>query len=547
MISDLPSSAKLIFLCGPNGSGKSSLFDGMRSFFLRSNGTGHVPNDDYLMKIMTNELASEIFPSQTMPGPNGQTIAMPSPRSSYSAIQFHSSGEAAVSGPNSSTSIRPANLMPGQLHPNSFYFRSAHRNEAEFSMSSIGGQPRNMRPDMEGLRAIDNDAAVSRNYARLVTNSVEDLWTKGQGATTFDEYRTKTIGKVSGHLERLFPGLLFTGIGNPLNNGTFKFDKGGSSDFPYRDLSSGEKAAFDLLLDVFSRQNALVDTVMCIDEPEAHLNARVHGDLLNALFEGVSEKSQLWLASHSIGMMRRARDLSFAYPGSVVFLDFEGHDFDKAVTLGPVSPDRDLWKRALKVALDDIGDLVAPEHIVVCEGEDSAKSLDAECYGKIFGRTHPEAQFVPGGANSEIATDRRGYAYLVGRLTPGAIVTRLVDRDDKSASEVIELLPIKTLHRRNIESYLFADDVLERFAESVEANSWQRIKPLIDQALADAVGRGNPPDDRKPAAPAIYNVLRRELELVGMGSTANALAKERLVHLITPDSEGYKELEAAIF
>ena len=545
-IADLPVSAKLIFLCGPNGSGKSSLFDGMRSFFLRNSGTGHAPDDSYLLKFMTDELAAEIFPSHSMQGPDGQTITMPTPRNSSSTIDFHPLSSAPLSRHGGILGSSPLHIQ-AKFTPSSFYFRSAHRNEAEFLTSSIGGGPQNFRPDMAGLRAIDNDAAVSRNYQRLVTNSIDDLWSGGKNSTTFEEYRVGTIGKIARGLESLFPGLEFTGIGNPLSSGTFKFKKGLSKDFPYRDLSSGEKAAFDLLLDVFSRQSDLSDTVMCIDEPEAHLNARVHGDLLGILFDAVAEDSQLWIASHSIGMMRRARDLALRHPGEVVFIDFEGHDFDRPVRLTPVPPDRDLWIRALKVALDDLGDLVAPEHVVVCEGEVSTKSLDAECYGKIFAHTHPGTQFVPGGANSEVASDRRGYAYLLNRLTPGAKMTRLVDRDDKSPSEIVTMMPVRTIRRRNIEAYLFADANLERFAESTETGSWLRIKAMIDQALSDAVQRGNPIDDRKPAAPAIYDILRRELKLAGVASSASVLAKEKLAHFITPGTAEFSELESAIF
>ncbi len=55
-------------------------------------------------------------------------------------------------------------------------------------------------------------------------------------------------------------------------------------------------------------------------------------------------------------------------PAEVIFLDFEGRDFDAPVTLQPVKPDRQFWKRILAVALDDMATLVAPATVVMCEG-----------------------------------------------------------------------------------------------------------------------------------------------------------------------------------
>jgi predicted ATPase len=544
-IVDLPDTAKLIFLCGPNGSGKSSLFDGIRGFFLRR--TGQVEQaGDYMMKRMTDAAAAELFPTISVPGPPGPPMQMPSPRNSIANVTFHSESDA-MQSPIPGAPSHPPRKLP--LTPESFYFRSAHRNEAEFTSSSIGMGQRSpgAAPESFGPRTIDNDAAVSRNYQRLVSESVQTLWGTDRAETTFGDYRAEMIGQVSTALERLFPGLQFTGVGAPLKGGTFRFDKGVSKEFPYRDLSGGEKAAFDILLDIFTRQATLTDSVMCIDEPEAHLNARVHGDLLSILFEQIADRSQLWIASHSIGMMRRARDLARSHPGEVVFLDFEGHDFDAPVTLKPVVPDRDLWKRALRVALDDIEELVAPEHIVICEGEASRRSLDAACYDAIFAQTHPETQFVAGGAGSEVAGDGRGYAYLVGLIAPGTKVTRVVDRDDQSQAEIVAALPVRTLPKRNIESYLFSDRVLQSFSERLKLGSWATIEPQVQQALTDAVGRGNPADDRKPAASNIYNILRIELGLTGIGSSATALAREHLVGEIVPGTPEYDELEATIF
>ena len=74
------------------------------------------------------------------------------------------------------------------------------------------------------------------------------------------------------------------------------------------------------------------------------------------------------LATHSIGMMRRAREIEAEKPGSVVFLDFGNRNFDEPQIIEPTKPDRAFWKRAYGVALDDLATLVAPSRVVICEG-----------------------------------------------------------------------------------------------------------------------------------------------------------------------------------
>ena len=61
-------------------------------------------------------------------------------------------------------------------------------------------------------------------------------------------------------------------------------------------------------------------------------------ELLSVLYGLIPEDCQLMLATHSIGMMRRARDLEATSPGSVVFLDFDGRNFDGTVIIEPHCP-----------------------------------------------------------------------------------------------------------------------------------------------------------------------------------------------------------------
>ena len=133
----------------------------------------------------------------------------------------------------------------------------------------------------------------------------------------------------------LFPDLELNSLGNPLTDGTFRFTKGTSQGFVYKNLSGGEKSAFDLVLDLVVARNEYNDTIFCIDEPESHMNTRLQSELLSVLYGLIPENCQLMLATHSIGMMRRARDIEAEHPGTVVFLDFGDLDFDQPQIIEP--------------------------------------------------------------------------------------------------------------------------------------------------------------------------------------------------------------------
>ena len=98
------------------------------------------------------------------------------------------------------------------------------------------------------------------------------------------------------------------------------------------------------------------------------MHARLQAELLSVFYELVPADCQLMLATHSIGMMRRARDIETNNPGSVVFLDFGGRNFDETVIIEPTIPDRAFWNTNYEVAIGDLAALVAPERVVICEG-----------------------------------------------------------------------------------------------------------------------------------------------------------------------------------
>ena len=130
---------------------------------------------------------------------------------------------------------------------------------------------------------IDADGVVSQNYQRLASAAFEDAFDRMDENQTLKEFREATIGEISSAVLRLFPELKLETFGNPLDEGTFRFTKGAEKRFSYKNLSGGEKAAFDLLLDMVVKRRTFDDTVFGIDEPETHMNTRLQGALLSEL------------------------------------------------------------------------------------------------------------------------------------------------------------------------------------------------------------------------------------------------------------------------
>ena len=515
-IDDIPDSARLVVLIGPNGTGKSSLFDAflLKSQGLRSNHALQGEKGDYYLK------------DNYVSGHPGTTHEVWNTIN----IEFHS-GE-------------PAKDRWSAI----FNIRSPYRNEADFRLTSLA----RVAPSTETARferIIDPDQAVSDNYKRLTWKRMADLDTDAPGNITFDQYRKESLGQLQAAMRKLFtePALELQDFGGIRETGVFRFSKGTTADFHYKNLSGGEKAAFDLLLDIFVKRYEYQDAIYCIDEPEAHVATALHGRLLEVILDIMPTESQLWIATHSIGFVRKAYEM-MQQNGDVALLDFSGHDLDQDVEIKPCVPDRSFWQTTYHVALDDLADLIAPVNIVICEGSKTAvdQGFDADCYNRIFADNHPDTLFISRGGSKHVEGSEDLIAVLRA-VAKGVNTWRLVDRDDMTDEARDKRLQdgVHVLNRREIENYLYDPDVLKTF---LKANGREDLtSDLLAKREELLSGSTSKYGDMKATTQELFAYIRKSSQISNLGNSRAEFASQHLVSALKQTPAVFEELQGDVF
>ena len=397
-------------------------------------------------------------------------------------------------------------------------------------------------------RMVETDAALGEHYQRLVARFLPVLSNLESGDAVRDlENVRATLAPVQDSLTRVLPHLRFAGLGDLTSEGSFYFTKDVTRGFRYENLSGGEKAIFDLLLDVHIAATELGTPLICVDEPEIHLNSAIQATVLTELMRLLPNGSQLWIATHSVGMIRRAFDISTAEPGRVAFLDFgqvKGPAPD--VQLKPSQPSGQFLREAMSVALDDLARLLAPEILVICEGSqvsDQVPVWDERIYRQIFRDLHPRVEFKSSGGKGELERA----AQIASVIAPGTRILKLRDRDTLTSESRTRLLKgdpnLRVLQRHSLESYLLDDGVLE----ALVGDRGIRVENAVDKLKVARDGAIHPNGSAKGALGVVFDIAESVLgNTEGLGENPSQFSADVLAKLITPDMKIREELESVL-
>lgn len=511
-IDNISAPVKLVLVVGPNGSGKTSLFDAFNLWYRQHGALGWNQDSQFYFKSKVNNDWNKLV-----------------------SIEFHDN-----------------KTEHGESLRGKFYFRTAYRNQSDFTIQTLQKQRDPITSNKINF-LIQNDETVSENYQRLISHTLSGVYDKENESKTVVQLREELIGKIKKSLNNVFEDLSLNSIGDPLSDGNFYFEKGSSKNFHYKNLSGGEKSVFDIILDLIIKSAYYPEAIFCIDEPEAHMHTHLQSLLLEEIFNLIPDNSQLWLNTHSIGMLKKAKEIEENIPGRVAFINFDNLDFDNHVEIEPSPIDKTLWSKFLELALDDFSTLIAPVKVIFCEGTQVGrknKNFDAQVYSRIFEKNYPDVSFISIGSCTDLENKDNPSISIIKRLLPNSTFQRLVDRDDKSTEEIKELndSEIKVLSKRHIESYLLDDEIISKLCISIGKNDL--IKTCIDakkQKINESTEKGHANDDIKSASGAIYLELKKILGLTQCGNTTAAFLRDTLTPLVTNETQIYKDLHKEIF
>ena len=213
--------------------------------------------------------------------------------------------------------------------------------------------------------------------------------------------------------------------------------------------------------------------------------------------------------------------------------------------------DRPTWQRSLAVALDDLAALVAPKRIIICEGGSAPRfnddGLDGQIYNRIFAESEPDTQFFSTGSHADTERTRAILSVLTQTVLPGLEVRRLFDRDDRSDIDIEteRRSGNLVLSRRNLESYLFGDEVIKLLCS--KEGKPEIAEQIIRLRGESVIARSAPVDDFKAAAGETYVACKKMLSLVQAGNTTKSFMRDTLAPLVTSGTATFAQLHQDVF
>lgn len=501
---------KIIALVGPNGSGKSSVFDGFEQFSTsereKRNGMRFRKKASYFKKSffqligLSSEEDGDDYDSQ-------RHVFITSDQQEYTNT--------------------------------SFYIRSAHRFTPRIDVTEIKTLKKVEEDEKRPKYLIDADSRLEENYERLIGGFFYEVYNK---EVTGRQWSDKNIENLNNSLSGIVD-ISIVSLGNPTEGeGSLYFKKGTSNKFPYENLSAGEKEVVDLILDLYVKRDFYSNTVICIDEPELHLNTSIQRKLLIEIEKIIPDTCQLWVATHSIGFLRALQE---DLKEKTAVIDFLGNNFDEAITLKPIFGTRKDWIRIFETALEDLTGLLAPKKIIYCEGrKDPGKNggeqgLDAEIYNKIFESEFPDTLFVSSGGSTEPDKYSEIALKVLNKAFDGVDILLLKDKDlhsngspttdeDRTIWLTENINTRRMLLRKEIENYLYDIEILTKYKPDISKDEYSKlVTDIKDQDVKEQDA----------------NIKK----LYGNEQISRSQFKQELSGLVTSDTKVYQELKKVIF
>lgn len=449
-LGDVPK--KIIALVGPNGCGKSSIFDAFEEIQKNYKGANYTPAQSFLHKL------------------------------------FHSEGLESQ-GYDRSRAVKIIKEDGTEnFDKKSFYIRTSYRFTPSINVTSIQKQQDILEDRNRPGSSAQLDARLTENYERLYGRAFEE-WQAGEKSGT--QFREDLLGSINSILGEVLE-IEISSLGNVIEGkGQLFFNKGKSKNFPYDNLSSGEKEVVDIVVDLIIKSTQYTDTVYCIDEPELHLNTAIQRKLLVEIEKLIPENCQLWIATHSIGFLRALQE---ELRNKVAVLDFSGRDFDSLVDVKPMRLTRKNWQSVFETALEDLTGLLAPKRIIYCEGwpQPSAAGdelgFDAIAYNQIFSEEFPDTLFISSGGNTELEKNSAIALTILNKAFAEVEIVLLKDKDinsngalttDEQRQEWLDVNPTKRrmLSRKEIENYICDFEILSKRYPVVTQEQYIEVIP----------------------------------------------------------------------
>lgn len=498
---------KIVALVGPNGCGKSSIFDAF---------------EEKMKDVRNHGSEGELF---------------------YSKAKF-TEDEAIRSSPYNKHQAISITTTTNAFDRKSFYIRTAYRFTSKINVGQISAMPDILNSNDEPISSIAIDTRLESNYKRLLASGFSEFFA---GTRTGADVKQELIGNVNKILNKVIDAEI-SDLGDIMNGrGQFYFRKGGSTNFPYANLSSGEKEVVDIIIDLIIKTKEFNESVICIDEPELHLNTSIQRKLLIEIEKLIPENCQLWVATHSIGFLRALQE-ELKVKADIV--DFSAKDyFTGTHVLTPMVPSRANWQRIFGTALEDLTGLVSPRVIVYCEGKDTPgenaeeRGLDAIVYNNIFGESRNDTLFISSGGNTELDQRSDIAIRIISKVFSNVKILVLKDRDMASGrstegnTRVVYLdnnpSHHRVLKRFELENYLYDMQVLKTYCGQNGL--------IFDEAIYNSIVTDI---DNQP----VKDLTGRIKAACGITVSISASKfKENLSHCIHPDTDVYSELESCIF